>query len=132
VLEHYAKTREAVKRLRTLLRDTFQVRKMTLAGLRCTIAALGLAAFAAVASTSSSANSSSTVPPYSRPGASHAECVYVKYRGEVCLRPFVCTEIARSSFIRRVCYDPHEQYMLISLNGTFYHYCVSPRPLSGP
>jgi hypothetical protein len=131
VLEHYAKTREAVKRLRTLLRDT-QVRKMTLAGLRCTIAALGLAAFAAVASTSSSANPSSTVRPYSRPGASHAECVYVKYRGEVCLRPFVCTEIARDSFIRRVCYDPHEQYMLISLNGTFYHYCVSPRPLSGP
>jgi hypothetical protein len=52
-----------------------------------------------------------------------AESVYVKYRGEVDLRHFECTDITRSSFIRRVCYDPREQYMLISLNGTFYHYC---------
>jgi hypothetical protein len=52
-----------------------------------------------------------------------AESVYVKYRGEVDLRFFDCTDIARSSFIRRVCYDRHNEYMLISLNGTFYHYC---------
>jgi len=53
----------------------------------------------------------------------HAESVYVKYRGEVDLRLFDCTDITRSSFIRRVCYDQHNEYMLISLNGTFYHYC---------
>ena len=52
-----------------------------------------------------------------------AESVYVKYRGEVDLRFFDCTDIARSSFIRRVCYDLRNEYMLISLNGTFYHYC---------
>ena len=52
-----------------------------------------------------------------------AESVYVKYRGEVDLRVFDCTDIARSSFIRRVCYDKRNDYMLISLNGTFYHYC---------
>ena len=52
-----------------------------------------------------------------------AESVYVKYRGEVELRPFDCTDITRSSFIRRVCYDRRNEYMLISLNGTFYHYC---------
>jgi KTSC domain-containing protein len=53
----------------------------------------------------------------------HAESVFVKYRGEVDLKPFECTDIARSSFIDRVCYDRRNEYMLISLNGTFYHYC---------
>ena len=37
--------------------------------------------------------------------AARAESVYVKYRGNVDLDPFVCTEVTRSSFIRRVCYD---------------------------
>jgi hypothetical protein len=52
-----------------------------------------------------------------------AETVYVKYRGEVDLKPFACTDITRSTFINRVCYDRRNEYMLISLNGTFYHYC---------
>lgn len=52
-----------------------------------------------------------------------AESVYVKYHGEVDLRPFDCRDITRSSFINRVCYDRRNEYMLISLNGTFYHYC---------
>ena len=61
----------------------------------------------------------------------HAESVYVKYRGEVDLKNFECTDTARSSFIRRVCYDSHEQYMVISLNGTFYHYCeIDPDTVS--
>jgi hypothetical protein len=55
--------------------------------------------------------------------AVRAESVYVKYRGEVDLKPFDCSEITRSSFINRVCYDRRNKYMLISLNGTFYHYC---------
>jgi KTSC domain-containing protein len=55
--------------------------------------------------------------------AVRAEIVYVKYRGEVDLKLFDCTDITRSSFIRRVCYDRRNEYMLISLNGTFYHYC---------
>jgi KTSC domain-containing protein len=52
-----------------------------------------------------------------------ADSVYVKYRGEVDLKFFDCTDITRSSFIRRMCYDQRNEYMLISLNGTFYHYC---------
>jgi hypothetical protein len=52
-----------------------------------------------------------------------AESVYVKYRGEVGLKSFNCTDISRSSFIQRVCYDRRNEYMLISLNGAFYHYC---------
>jgi hypothetical protein len=55
-----------------------------------------------------------------------AESVFVKYRGEVDLKPFECTATARSSFINRVCYDHRNDYMLISLNGTFYHYCEIP------
>jgi len=57
------------------------------------------------------------------PSVGHAESVYIKYRGEVDLKFFECTDITRSSFIRRVCYDRRNEYMLISLNGTFYHYC---------
>ena len=53
----------------------------------------------------------------------NAESVYVKYRGEVDLKFFDCADITRSSFINRVCYDNRNAYMLISLNGTFYHYC---------
>jgi hypothetical protein len=52
-----------------------------------------------------------------------AETVNVKYRGEVNLAPFDCTDITRSSFVRRICYDRGNSYMLISLNGTYYHYC---------
>jgi len=60
-----------------------------------------------------------------------AESVYVKYRGELDLKHFDCTDITRSSFIRRVCYDSRQEYMLISLNGTFYHYCeIDPGTVS--
>jgi len=55
-----------------------------------------------------------------------AESVDVKYRGAVDLKPFDCSEISRSSFITRVCYDPSKQYMLIRLNQTYYHYCELP------
>jgi hypothetical protein len=47
----------------------------------------------------------------------------VKYRGVVNLAPFKCDGIERSSFIREVCYDAKNTYLLINLNGTWYHYC---------
>jgi hypothetical protein len=52
-----------------------------------------------------------------------AESAFVKYRGEVDLKHLDYTDIARSSFIDRMCYDQRNAYMLISLNGKFYHYC---------
>jgi hypothetical protein len=55
--------------------------------------------------------------------SARAETVNVKYRGPVDLKPFACETVARSSLVRRVCYDRREQYMIISLNGTYYHYC---------
>jgi KTSC domain len=55
-----------------------------------------------------------------------AETVDVKYRGPLDLAPFACTDVTRSSFIRRVCFDKAKSYMLISLNGTYYHYYSIP------
>lgn len=55
-----------------------------------------------------------------------AETVNVKYRGAVDLAPFTCQDVTRSSFINRVCYDAHNQYMLIQLRSTYYHYCEIP------
>jgi hypothetical protein len=49
-----------------------------------------------------------------------AETVNVKYRGVIDLKPFVCTDTPRSSFIQRVCYDKAQSYMLINLRGTYY------------
>jgi hypothetical protein len=55
--------------------------------------------------------------------AQRSEIVEVKYRGAVDLKHFSCNDISRSSFIKRVCYDRGNEYMIISLNGTYYHYC---------
>lgn len=57
--------------------------------------------------------------------ASHAtaETVMVKYRGPVPLDNFRCQVITRSSLVNRVCYDAAQAYMVIALNGTYYHYC---------
>jgi KTSC domain len=61
------------------------------------------------------------ISPFAR-----AESVNVKYRGIVDLKPFACTDITRSSFIQRVCYDKTQSYMLIDLRGVYYHYCGLP------
>jgi hypothetical protein len=55
-----------------------------------------------------------------------SETVDVKYRGAVDLKTFECRDINRSSFIQRVCYDKPQSYMVISLKGTYYHYCELP------
>jgi hypothetical protein len=52
-----------------------------------------------------------------------AEIVIVKYRGAVDLKPFFCERVSRSSLVTRVCYDRKERYMIINLNGIYYHYC---------
>ncbi len=52
-----------------------------------------------------------------------AETVDVKYRGPVDLAHFECTNVGDSSVVKRVCYNAAHAYMLISLKGTWYHYC---------
>lgn len=61
--------------------------------------------------------------------ATHANAasVFVKYRGNVDLTPFQCRSVTDSSVVNDVCYDAKNKYMLISLRGTFYHYCGVPR-----
>jgi KTSC domain len=56
-------------------------------------------------------------------GVAYAETVNVKYRGPVDLAPFQCESVSKSSLVTRVCYDRKEQYMIIGLQGTYYHYC---------
>lgn len=55
-----------------------------------------------------------------------AEEVFVKYRGYVDLSPFNCDWVTRSSFINRLCYDKKEQYVIVLLRNTYYHYCEVP------
>ena len=57
------------------------------------------------------------------PNLANAETVNVKYRGPVDLKPFACETVSRSSLVKRVCYDQRERYMIINLQGTYYHYC---------
>ena len=65
-------------------------------------------------------------------GTADSETVDVKYRGLVNLAPFKCNQVTRSSFIRRVCYDEKNNYMLIQLKDTWYHYCeIDPVTVSG-
>jgi hypothetical protein len=59
--------------------------------------------------------------------AATAETVEVKYRGPVDLAPFDCQDITRSSFVRRVCFDAAQSYMLIELGATYYQYCEIDR-----
>ncbi|MEY9161631.1 KTSC domain-containing protein [Bradyrhizobium japonicum] len=58
--------------------------------------------------------------------SAHAETVTVKYRGPVDLKTFTCQD-SKSSFVNRVCYDAANQYMLILLKDTYYHYCEIPK-----
>jgi hypothetical protein len=55
--------------------------------------------------------------------AAQPDKVVVEFRGEVDLKPFVCTDITENSFVKQVCYDQPNQYMLINLNGRYFHYC---------
>lgn len=60
-------------------------------------------------------------------GVTAAEAVSVKYRGAVPLDTFQCVYVDRSSLVQRVCYDGAQQYMIILLKGTYYHYCEIDR-----
>ncbi len=55
-----------------------------------------------------------------------AESVEVEYRGLVQLDSFDCTDVSRSSVIKRVCYDKNESNLLLNLSGTYYQYCEVP------
>ncbi len=54
-----------------------------------------------------------------------AERVVVKYRGYVDLADFTCITTT-SSFVNRVCYEEKNEYLLVLLDDTYYHYCRVP------
>ena len=56
---------------------------------------------------------------------SNAESVYVKYRGNVSLDNFDCTNTV-SSFVNRICHNDQDNYVVVLLNTTYYHYCRMP------
>lgn len=58
----------------------------------------------------------------------HAETVNVKYRGPVDLTGFDCLS-QPSSLVWRTCYLVKQQYMVVNLKGTYYHYCRMPGPV---
>ena len=52
-----------------------------------------------------------------------AETIDVKYYGKLDLAPFACTEVTRSSFINRACYDKANQFMVVQLKTVYHPYC---------
>ena len=52
-----------------------------------------------------------------------AETINVKYYGKLDLAPFACTDVTRSSFISRACYDKANQFMVVQLKTVYYPYC---------
>lgn len=54
-----------------------------------------------------------------------AETVNVKYQGLVDLEPFTCTDTV-SSFVHRICYQSEQNYLVVLLDQTYYHYCRIP------
>jgi hypothetical protein len=55
-----------------------------------------------------------------------AETIDMKYYGRLDLAPFACTEISRSSFINRACYDKAKRFMVVQLRTVYYPYCEMP------
>lgn len=56
----------------------------------------------------------------------NADVVVVKYRGALDLSNLHCEWVTRSSLVQRLCYDPRQSYVVVNLNGTYYHYCGVP------
>lgn len=53
------------------------------------------------------------------------ESVCVKYGPcPLDLSAFICTDTPQSSFVRRVCYDASNAFMVIKLNQSWYPYCA--------
>ncbi|WP_425907787.1 KTSC domain-containing protein [Nitrobacter sp. TKz-YC02] len=57
-----------------------------------------------------------------------AETIDVKYYGKLDLARFACTDVSRSSFINRACYDKSQQFMVVQLRSVYYPYCEMPAP----
>jgi hypothetical protein len=62
--------------------------------------------------------------------ATDCRTVTVKYRTTpVCLDNFEHQQTSRSSLVRGAWYDASNQYLVVSLKGTRYHYCRMPHDI---
>ena len=61
-----------------------------------------------------------------------AETIDVEYYGKLDLAPFVCTDVTRSSFINRACYDKSQHFMVVQLRSVYYPYCEMPAATPQP
>jgi len=69
--------------------------------------------------------------PSSQRGSDYApkQYVSVKYRDDpvnIAAPAFEYLNTSKSSFVRGAWYDSGDQYMVINLSGTYYHYCDMP------
>jgi hypothetical protein len=55
-----------------------------------------------------------------------AETIDIKYYGKLDLATFACTDVSRSSFINRACYDNAKRFMVVQLKAVYYPYCEMP------
>ncbi|QOZ25815.1 hypothetical protein CI1B_56060 [Bradyrhizobium ivorense] len=46
--------------------------------------------------------------------------------GRVDLSTFDCRDINRSSIVQRVCYDASQRALLVTVRGSYQHYCSVP------
>ena len=60
-----------------------------------------------------------------------AKDIYVKYRGSVNVNNgyFKHLDIKHSSLVRDIYYDVSNEYLLVQLNSTYYHYCGIIEPI---
>ena len=60
---------------------------------------------------------------------SNAQAIYVKYRGvvDVSNGHFQQLNVKSSSLVKNMYYDQSNSYLLVSLKGTYYHYCSIPK-----
>lgn len=67
------------------------------------------------------------VTAFSYSTAFACNAAYVKYRDtHVCLDQFEYQDTSRNSFVKGAWYDASNDYMVLSLKGTKYHYCRMP------
>src|SRR6266446_3109757 len=57
-----------------------------------------------------------------------AETIDVKNYGKLDLAPFACTDVSRSSFINRACYDKAKRFMVVQLKTVYHPYWEMPAP----
>ena len=62
----------------------------------------------------------------------YSKDIYVKYRGYINVDNgnFEHIDISYSSLVKDIFYDKENEYLLVKLNSTYYHYCGVIQPIT--